>query len=170
MRLIRTLLLFAVAGIVAVFAYNYWSSGEWTLAPRNAVGIDAEKAGQRAAELANVAVAKASDTAVKLEGAMSEGTLTAKIKSKMALDDYVKARTINVDTSDSVVTLTGIVASVQERDRAVRLARETEGVTNVRRAIEAFVAAYGPTAKPFIWRKREAKGSQLRNTIVNLCN
>jgi hypothetical protein len=25
-------------------------------------------------------------------------------------------------------------------------------------------------AKPFKWRKREVKGSQLRNTIVNLCN
>jgi hypothetical protein len=25
-------------------------------------------------------------------------------------------------------------------------------------------------AKPFVWRKREVKGSQLRNTIVNLCN
>lgn len=37
-------------------------------------------------------------------------------------------------------------------------------------AIEAFVTAYGPTAKPFIWRKREVKGSQLKNTIVNLCN
>lgn len=40
----------------------------------------------------------------------------------------------------------------------------------LRRAIEAFVSAYGLNAKPFIWRKREVKGSQLRNTIVNLCN
>ncbi len=38
----------------------------------------------------------------------------------------------------------------------------------LRGAIEAFVAAYGPQAKPFVWRKREVKGSQLRNTIVNL--
>jgi hypothetical protein len=40
----------------------------------------------------------------------------------------------------------------------------------LRQAIEDFVAAYGPTAKPFVWRKREVKGSQLRNTIVNLRN
>jgi transposase len=39
----------------------------------------------------------------------------------------------------------------------------------LRQAIEDFVAAYQPTAKPFKWRKREVKGSQLRNTIVNLC-
>ena len=44
------------------------------------------------------------------------------------------------------------------------------GVEELRQAIEAFVTAYGPTAKPFVWRKREVKGAQLRNTIVNLCN
>lgn len=44
-----------------------------------------------------------------------------------------------------------------------------KNVTELRRAIEAFIAAYNPTAKPFKWRKREVKGSQLRNTIVNLC-
>jgi len=45
--------------------------------------------------------------------------------------------------------------------------RSTE---ELRAAIEAFIAAYGPTAKPFVWRKREVKGSQLRDTIQNLCN
>ena len=43
-------------------------------------------------------------------------------------------------------------------------------VTERRAAIEAFIAAYGPKAKPFKWRKREVKGSQLRHPIVNLCN
>jgi hyperosmotically inducible protein len=62
---------------------------------------------------------------------MSEGALTAKIKSKMALDDHVSGRAINVDTSGSVVTLTGVVASADERERAVRLARDTEGITQV---------------------------------------
>ncbi len=36
------------------------------------------------------------------------------------------------------------------------------------RAIDDFINAYGPTAKPFVWHKREVKGSQLKNTIVNL--
>ncbi len=40
----------------------------------------------------------------------------------------------------------------------------------LRQAIEDFIAAYAQHAKPFKWRKREVKGSQLRNTIVNLCN
>ena len=37
-------------------------------------------------------------------------------------------------------------------------------------AIEAFVERHNETAHPFVWRKREVKGSQLRNTISNLCN
>jgi len=45
-----------------------------------------------------------------------------------------------------------------------------KSIEQLRQAIEAFVAAYGPTAKPFVWRKREVKGSQLKNTIVNLRN
>lgn len=45
-----------------------------------------------------------------------------------------------------------------------------KNVEELRRAIEEFVATYKATAKPFVWRKREVKGSQLKNTIVNLCN
>lgn len=45
-----------------------------------------------------------------------------------------------------------------------------KNVTELRQAIEAFIAAYNPKAKPFKWRKREVKGSQLRNTIFNLRN
>jgi transposase len=41
-------------------------------------------------------------------------------------------------------------------------------ISALRQAIEDFVAAYNPTATPFRWRKREVRGSQLRNTIVNL--
>jgi hypothetical protein len=40
----------------------------------------------------------------------------------------------------------------------------------LRAAIEAFVARTNENPKPFHWRKREVKGSQLRNTIINLCN
>jgi transposase len=45
-----------------------------------------------------------------------------------------------------------------------------KSIEQLRQAIEAFVTAYGPTAKPFMWRKREVKGSQLKNNIVNYCN
>jgi len=37
-------------------------------------------------------------------------------------------------------------------------------------AIRDFTEAYNRNAAPFVWRKREVKGAQLRNTIVNLRN
>lgn len=37
-------------------------------------------------------------------------------------------------------------------------------------AIKAFIATHNENAAPFVWRKREVKGSQLRNTIANLRN
>jgi transposase len=37
-------------------------------------------------------------------------------------------------------------------------------------AIHAFTDAYNENAAPFVWRKREVRGAQLRNTIVNMCN
>ena len=46
----------------------------------------------------------------------------------------------------------------------------TISTSELRQAIEAFIKAYAQHAKPFKWRKREVKGTQLRNTIVNLCN
>jgi len=37
----------------------------------------------------------------------------------------------------------------------------------LRKGIEEFVSAYHQGAKPFVWRKREVRGAQLRNTITN---
>jgi hyperosmotically inducible protein len=62
---------------------------------------------------------------------MADASLTAKIKSKMALDDLVQARNVDVDTRNGVVTLSGVVVSEAERQRAVQLAKETSGVTSV---------------------------------------
>jgi transposase len=45
-----------------------------------------------------------------------------------------------------------------------------KSIDQLRTAIEDFIEAYKPNAKPFIWRKREVKGSRLRNTITNLYN
>ena len=44
------------------------------------------------------------------------------------------------------------------------------GRENLIKALEDFMSAYNQNAAPFIWRKREVKGAQLRNTITNLCN
>jgi hyperosmotically inducible protein len=57
--------------------------------------------------------------------------ITTAVKSKLAADDTVKAYRIDVDTKDRVVTLNGAVDTPIARDRAVELARSTEGVKDV---------------------------------------
>ena len=130
MRLIRRAVLLAIVVGGGVMAYNSWSDSDWRLRSRRA-SHEAAEAKQQAVRLANRAAATASVAASKAGDTMSEGAITAKIKSKMALDDHVNARAINIDTSGSVVALTGVVGSAQERARAVELARDTEGVSRV---------------------------------------
>jgi len=130
MRLIRRLIVLGIVAVGGVTAFNYVSDNGWPLRP-HAAGLNAEAAKEHARGLANQAASKASRAAGQLGDTMSEGALTAKITSKMALDDYVNARSIAVDTSGSVVTVSGVVASTDERQRAVGLARDTKGVTQV---------------------------------------
>ena len=43
-------------------------------------------------------------------------------------------------------------------------------VEELRQALDAFVAAYGPTTKPCVWHERDVTGAQFRNTIVTVRN
>ena len=129
--------LFVMAILVGALAYftGYWQP-EWlpsspTSASTRPTGADVEAVKQRAREAGRVIGDTAKHAAKQLDETFSDGTLTTKIKSKMALDDLVNARDINVDTKDRVVTLTGTVHSARERERAVALAKETNGVARV---------------------------------------
>lgn len=61
----------------------------------------------------------------------TDPAITTSIKSQLVADDLVKARRIDVDTRDSVVTLTGEVGSDAEKARAVEIARNSQGVSRV---------------------------------------
>jgi osmotically-inducible protein OsmY len=90
-------------------------------------GVDTTRARETGAAIGE----KVATGAIQAERALESGAITAKIKSKMALDDTVKALDIDIDTNGSVVTLSGTVHSQAERTRALQLARETAGVTVV---------------------------------------
>ena len=63
--------------------------------------------------------------------AQTDAGITTNVKSKMAVDDTVKAYQVNVDTRNGVVTLTGDVDSPLAKERAVQIARNTDGVRDV---------------------------------------
>jgi hyperosmotically inducible protein len=53
------------------------------------------------------------------------------VKARLGADELVRAREINVDTKDRVVTLTGMVSRADEETKALDIARNTEGVIDV---------------------------------------
>lgn len=63
---------------------------------------------------------------------VEDASISTEITLKYAKDDTVKATKIDVDTNLGVVTLKGTVSSQTEADRAIQLAREVEGVKEVR--------------------------------------
>jgi hyperosmotically inducible protein len=132
----RPILLILLLVIGAFVAYNYYEgNGHWrspfsepSTRPVGTTGsFDAQKARERGAELGE----KAADAANKVGETVAEAAITTKIKAKMALDDTVRSRTVDVTTNGSTVTLKGTVGTPAERARAVSLARETSGVTRV---------------------------------------
>jgi hypothetical protein len=129
--LLRLALLVVVVAAVGFLFLGYWAGRERSTAQPGSVGtggtLNTERARERAAELGE----KAAGAAAEVKETVTEAGITAKIKAKMALDDSVKARSIDVTTSGSVVTISGTVESVREHDRALALARETEGVSHV---------------------------------------
>lgn len=131
--LLRLVIVLVLVVAAAAFFLGWWGSNRAGApdASAPAVGtagrVDAQKAKEVGAEVG----AKTAEAANRAGAILNEGALTAKIKSKMALDDLVRARSIDVTTSGQVVTLTGTVASEAERARALQLARETAGVTQV---------------------------------------
>jgi hyperosmotically inducible protein len=105
---VRALLISALLILVSFVAFSYWTGTAYSHYPRMDRSI-----------------------AVGTTGIIDDAALSSKIKAKMVLDDYVKARSIAVRAKDGAVTLRGVVRSVDEHDRALTLARDTAGVTQV---------------------------------------
>jgi BON domain len=129
--LLRLIILVVVLGAVAVFALGYRWGDVRPDGPEPAdVGrspINAEEARRTGAEIAS----RVAEGASRAGQALEESRLTAKIKSKMALDDTIDASDVNVDTAGTVVTLRGSVANRKTHQRVLQLARETAEVTSV---------------------------------------
>jgi hypothetical protein len=133
--LLRLILIIVVIVGVGAFFFGYrWARPRPVVVEDRPVGttgpvhdIDTSRAREAGAAIGETVAVGANEA----QRALSAAGLTAKIKSKMALDDAIDAASIDVDTDGSVVTLTGRVDSQAEKARALQLARETQGVTSV---------------------------------------
>jgi osmotically-inducible protein OsmY len=67
---------------------------------------------------------------------IDDGVVTAKVKAALIEDPVTKAHQINVETFKGTVQLSGFVESDETRSRALQLARDIDGVKNVKDALE----------------------------------
>ncbi len=71
------------------------------------------------------------EAAQQVGDTVTDASITAAVKMRMADDPVVSAMKINVDTTDGNVTLNGTVQNAAEADKAVGLAKSVAGVKSV---------------------------------------
>ncbi len=62
---------------------------------------------------------------------LDDKLLTARIKAKLIAEPGIRSLSIDVDTVNGVVTLTGVVKSEEQRRRVLEIVRTTKGVKRV---------------------------------------
>jgi uncharacterized membrane-anchored protein len=128
MRAVLLILLLAGAAVVLLV---WWGIDRFRATPSPTSTAPSQQIDDRARQIGTAVGERAGDAAATAGRALTSGGLTAKIKAKLALDDTVRARDIDVDTTGSTVTVSGTVRTAAERQRVLQLARETDGVTEV---------------------------------------
>jgi osmotically-inducible protein OsmY len=89
--------------------------------------------------------------------AQTDAGITTNVKTKLAADDTVKAYQVDVDTRNGVVTLSGDVESTVAKERAIQIARQTDGVRDVIDQIRVNEAA--ATAGTYDLENRAERGA-----------
>lgn len=131
-RLVLTLVLLVIAlGVGYYWGYHAGTGRSPLSIGRTEIGTSGSNAAEQAREGASAIGDKIAAAGSDARDFISDAALTAKIKSKMQLDDTLQGSSIGVSTSDRVVTLTGTAGSPVEHERALQLARETKGVKSV---------------------------------------
>jgi osmotically-inducible protein OsmY len=82
-------------------------------------------------DAAHDAKVKSENAADKTGEVLSDAAITSAVKTKFLAEPGVPGTSINVDTNNHVVTLTGTVKSKAEMDKAMAIARDTKGVKRV---------------------------------------
>ena len=99
-----------------------------------------ERAVDRVAEGTERAAERTADAtgnvAAKTGKAISDSVITTKVKADLFKEPELSAMAIHVETEKGVVMLSGFVDSKADAEKAVRLAKSVEGVTQVKSAIK----------------------------------
>lgn len=67
---------------------------------------------------------------------VDDATITASVKSKLVADKAANLTRIDVDTTNKVVSLNGVVETPEQKARAQKLASEVSGVRDVKNNLQ----------------------------------
>jgi hyperosmotically inducible protein len=97
-----------------------------------ATAVAADKTKDATAEAAD----KTKDATSKTRAALADTAITTKVKAGLVKEPDLESLGIHVETEKGVVMLSGFVNSKSEADKAVKVAKGIDGVTNVKSAIQ----------------------------------
>ena len=144
--LLRVIFVVIIVVAIAAFFIGYrWGGGHTQTetieptarqaSPIGTIGTRTDTRNDTARERARAAGAEIGDKvatgAQKAGETLEEASLTAKVKSKIALDDTLDGSHIQVTSDNGRVSLTGTALNEAQHRRALDLARETAGVSAV---------------------------------------
>ncbi len=75
-------------------------------------------------------------TAANAGRAVDDSVITGKVKAALIADPTTKAHQIEVETFQGQVQLSGFVESTEARSRAVEIARNVDGVKDVKNSLQ----------------------------------
>ena len=161
---VRIFLALIIGALVGAAAIYFYSNGPAKSTAKNA-GEQIENAGKSArdtiqeklrqlnldpkdikeelAKTGQVVRRKAKEAGQVIADATADARITAAIKTKLVADPALSALSISVNTTGGVVTLSGTVSTPEDVSKAMLLAMETEGVTQVISTLQVKVKEHG---------------------------
>ena len=142
-RKLLAILVAAMFAAPAAYAQGTTAPKDTTKAPAATGSASTSKGDAMKSDKGTAASAKgqARADAKKGDGKSPDPVITSKIKTGFIKDKIVRSRNYNVDTKDGVVTVKGKARTQAELDRALEIAKKTEGVKDVKNEVQLMAAA-----------------------------
>jgi hyperosmotically inducible periplasmic protein len=144
----KTLLVLIIGAAIGIGAYIYFrdsgksefekagdkisdSANDFKDKISDKMDLDTDRIKDELARTGKVIRKKAEQAGTAVADATSDTRITGEIKGKFALESDLSALKISVNTTDGVVTLSGSASSAEAIKKAMQLALEVDGVTQV---------------------------------------
>lgn len=124
------------AALVAVAVFTLVLAAACTPEAERETEQNLDRAGEELEAAGESLERGAEDLGRELEPYARDAEITTRIKTKLTVDPQINPFTIDVDTVNGRVTLSGTVRTEEQREEAEKLARDTEGVLELINLLE----------------------------------